>query len=106
EDGGALFVVDQLLPGRVGQGEAWEWQKLQIDLTVRAAGELVLRERLHQSGEELRQVADRAGSGAAASLANAILSASDSRAADVGSWRAALAALHGDGLWLGVSELR
>lgn len=102
ETGGALFFVDQLMPGRVGHGEAWNWDRLQLELTVRVGGELALRERLDQTGEALRAFAELAGSGPAACFANAILIRADSAAP----WREALAALHGDRLWLGVSSLR
>ena len=100
--GGTLFFVDQLTPGRVGHGEAWCWERLQLDLTVRVGGELALRERLDQSGDELRTLAELAGSGPAACFANALLVSTEPAAP----WRPALAALHGDGLWLGVSALR
>lgn len=109
EAGGALYFVDQLMPGRVGHGEAWSWQRLSLELSVRAAGELILRERLNQSGEDLRSLARLCGSGDTACFANAILIAPDLATTDItGSapWRAALEALHGEGLWVGVSALR
>ena len=99
---GALFFVDQLMPGRVAHGEAWAWRRLCLDLVVRLDGELILRERFDQCGEELRGFAQLAGSGDAACFANALLIAGAGEAA----WRAELNALHGDGLWLGVSALR
>ncbi len=102
ESGGSLFFVDQLTPGRVGHGEAWSWERLQLDLTVRIGGELALRERLDQTGDDLRSLAQLAGSGPAACFANALLIASETTSP----WRDALAALHGEGLWLGVSALR
>lgn len=101
-EGGALFFVDQLMPGRVAHGEAWAWDRLVLGLEVRLGGELILRERFDQTGAGLRDLAALAGSGPAACFANAILIAPDDSAA----WRADLAALHGDGLWLGVSALR
>jgi urease accessory protein len=101
EAGGELFFVDQLMPGRVGHGEAWQWEHLQLELTVQVAGELVLRERLDQTGDGLRELARFAGSGTAACFANAIL-ISDADAA----WRTEIAALHRDGVWVGVSALR
>jgi urease accessory protein len=104
EAGGALFFVDQLMPGRVGHGEAWQWERLQLELTVRAAGELVLQERIDQRGEELRAVAGFMGSGPAACFANAILITDD--ASGEPPWQTPLAALHRDGVWLGVSALR
>jgi len=106
ESGGTLFFVDQLMPGRVGHGEAWGWDRLCLELTVRAAGELVLRERLDQSGEALRALAALAGSGPAACFANAILIAPSAAAGGKPPWSAELAALHADGLWVGVSALR
>lgn len=101
--GGALFFVDQLMPGRVAHGEAWLWQQLCLELSVRLDGELILRERLDQSGDELRGLAELSGSGPSACFANAILLA---RPPENETWRSELAALHRDGLWLGVSALR
>jgi urease accessory protein len=104
EAGGALFFVDQLMPGRVGHGEAWQWQRLELDLTVNLGGELILRERFAHSGDDLRELAMLAGSGPAACFANAVLIAVDTRPSEA--WRQDLAALHRDGTWLGVSALR
>lgn len=101
--GGGLFFVDQLMPGRVAHGEAWAWERLRLELSVRLGGELILRERLDQSGGELQALAELAGSGPAACFANAILI---DNAAGETPWRAEVAALHGDGLWMGVSALR
>jgi urease accessory protein len=103
---GALFFVDQLMPGRVGHGERWAWQRLCLELTVRVAGERVLRERLEQSGDELRRVADFAGSGATACFANAILIAPAAARPTDAVWRPQLSVLHRDRLWIGVSALR
>jgi len=105
-DGGALFFVDQLLPGRIAHGEAWSWDRLALDVRVRAAGELVLRERLDQAGLELLELAKLAGSGAEACFANAVLVAPSEPDAAEPAWRGALSALHGHGLWIGVSRLR
>jgi urease accessory protein len=102
ERGGSLFFVDQLQPGRVGHAEAWQWERLCLQLEFRFAGELVLRERLDQSGEELRALAELAGSGPAACFANAVLIG----ATTGDSWLAELRALHRDGLWIGASALR
>jgi urease accessory protein len=102
ESGAALFFVDQLQPGRVGHDEAWQWDRLILELEVRLGGELVLRERLDQSGEELRALAELAGSGPAACFVNALLIA---EGLDDG-WRREIHALHRDGLWVGVSALR
>lgn len=105
--GGALFFVDQLQPGRVGHGEAWQWTRLVLELTVRLDGELIVRERLDQTGEALRALAELAGSGASACFANAILIDPAAVGENPASpWRDSLAALHRDGVWLGVSALR
>lgn len=114
--GGTLLFVDQLMPGRLAhKAEAWAWARLQLELNVRVANELVLRERLDQRGEELRALADLAGSGPSACFANALLvsaapsAALPSSAADSPSsppWRAAVSALHREGIWVGVSALR
>ncbi|HKB58258.1 MAG TPA: urease accessory protein UreD [Lacunisphaera sp.] len=101
--GGALFFVDQLQPGRVAHNEeAWQWDRLCLELTVRLGGELILRERLDQTGDELRALAKLAGSGPAACFANAVLIADEAG----GNWREELSRLHRDGLWVGVSALR
>jgi urease accessory protein len=102
--GGALFFVEQLMPGRVAHGEAWQWERLCLELSVRLNGELILRERLDQSGAELRSLAELASSEPTACFANAVLVAPESNAA--APWLRDLAAVHGDGLWVGVSALR
>ena len=104
EPGGELLYADLLLPGRVAHGEAWVWEKLCLEIDVRLGGELILRERFEQTGAELRALAELAGSGPEACFGNAVLIASGT--GDDPSWLAAVAALHGDGLWLGVSSLR
>lgn len=103
-EGGELFVVDQLMPGRVAHGEAWEWNRLCLETSVRLGGELILRERFEQTGEGLRALAMLTGSGPGACFANAVLIAAE-RPTDA-EWRAAMSALHGEGLWIGVSALR
>ena len=103
---GALFFVDQLMPGRVGHGEAWVWDRLCLELTVRVSGELVLRERLEQTGQQLREMAQFAGSGATACFANAVLIDPASAQRGEAAWLSDVKALHGDGLWFGVSSLR
>ncbi|HTO05155.1 MAG TPA: urease accessory protein UreD [Opitutus sp.] len=101
--GGELFFVDQLMPGRVAHGEAWSWDRLCVEFEVKIDGKLILRERFDQRGEDLRALAELAGSGAAACFVNAVLicDASDREP----SWRADVSALHGEGLWVGVSGL-
>ena len=102
EPGGQVFFVDQLQPGRVGHDEAWRWARLCLELTVRLGGELILRERLDQTGEELRALAELAGSGPAACFVNAVLITDEAG----GAWREELGRLHRDGLWVGGSALR
>jgi len=102
--GGGMFYADLLMPGRIAHGEAWEWEKLCLEIDVRLGGGLILRERLAQSGEELRSLAALAGSGPAACFANAVLVAPVGETDSL--WRKAVEALHGDGLWVGVSPLR
>lgn len=107
EPGGVLFFVDQLVPGRIGHGEAWSWDRLCLELSVRVGDELVLRERLDQRGDELRALAELAGSGPKACFANAVLvDAGSSTGSAAPAWHAELAALHGGGVWVGVSALR
>src|SRR5687768_7224376 len=71
--GGTLLFVDQLMPGRVAHGEVWSWDRLCLELEVKLDGKLILRERLDQRGDELRVLAELAGSGPAACFANAVL---------------------------------
>ncbi len=104
EPGGELFFADLLVPGRVGHGEAWVWDRLCLEIDVRLGGELILRERLAQSGAGLQALAQLAGSGPGACFANAVLIGEAS--ADDAGWPKALAALHGGGLWVGLSRLR
>lgn len=102
--GGELFFTDLLLPGRVAHGETWAWTRLCLETTVRLGGELILRERFEQTGAALGALAMLAGSGPAACFGNAVLIAAG-RATDA-VWQGAVSALHGDGLWIGVSALR
>ncbi len=104
--GGSLFFVDQLTSGRVAHGETWLWDRLCLEITVRLADELILRERFEHSGEALRALAEFTGSGATACFANAILVSPTFAAAPSPSWGSEVYALHGPGLWVGVSELR
>lgn len=107
ERGGGLYFADQLMPGRTGHGEAWEWSRLQLELDVAVAGERVLRERLNQTGAELRALAEWGGSGYADCFANAVLIAPDGWNPDPDPpWRADVDALHRDGVRVGVSALR
>lgn len=103
-DGGQLFFTDLLMPGRVAHGEAWEWNSLCLETSVRLDGELILRERFEQTGASLRALSELAGSGPSACFGNAVLIVTDQPSA--ATWTRELNALHGDGLWLGVSALR
>lgn len=102
--GGAVFFADLHMPGRIAYGEAWEWQRLCLETEVRLGGELILRERFDHAGAELRELAELAGSGPSACFGNVVLIAApgESDAA----WMKAVAELHRDGLWLGISPLR
>jgi urease accessory protein len=103
-EGSTLLFIDQLMPGRLAHGEAWAWDRLVLGLTVRRAGELILRERFDQTGASLRSLAEFAGTGAGSCFANIVLLPPEEEASPV--WRAEIAALHRDGVWLGISRLR
>jgi urease accessory protein len=83
------------------QNEAWVWDRLCLETEVRLGGELILKERFEQSGTGLKELAALAGSGPKACFGNAVLVAGGDAA-----WRSEVASLHGDGVWLGVSDLR
>jgi urease accessory protein len=102
--GGAIFFADLLVSGRVAHGESWGWDRLVLETEIWSGGTLSLRERFDQSGPELQALAVLSGSGPAACFGNAVLIPSQED--DGAAWRSQLAALHGDGLWLGVSRLR
>lgn len=103
--GGGLFFVDQLMPGRLGHEEAWQWKHLVLHTEVRIGGSLALRERLCVSGGELRELAAFFGFGSAGCFANAILIPPESGSAPP-AWLSTLRALHRPDLWVGVSALR
>lgn len=103
-EGGELFFADLLMPGRLARGETWAWDALKLELSLRVGGELLLRERLDQSGEQLKALATLAGSGDGACFANVVMVSP--RLATAGEWRSQLTALHGGGVWVGLSELR
>lgn len=102
--GGEVFFMDLLMPGRVARGETWAWDKLCLELTLRVGGARVLRERLDQSGAEFRALATLAGLGDGACFANFVFVSP--RLKEQGRWSEGLTALHGDGLAAGLSELR
>jgi len=103
-EGSTLLFIDQLMPGRLAHGEAWSWDRLVLGLTVRRAGELVLRERFDQTGASLRSLAEFAGTGPESCFANIVFLPPVDEASPA--WRTEIAALHRDGVWLGVSRLR
>lgn len=103
-NGGAIFYADLLVSGRVAHGEGWGWDRLILENEVTVGETLALRERFDQTGADLKVLAALAGSGPAACFGNAVLIPDRAQADE--SWRRELAALHQDGLWLGVSRLR
>lgn len=103
-EGSTLLFIDQLMPGRLAHGEAWAWDRLVLGLTVRRAGELILRERFDQTGASLRSLAEFAGTGPGSCFANIVFLPPEDEASPA--WRAEIAALHRDGVWLGISRLR
>jgi urease accessory protein len=103
--GGGLFLVDQLMPGRLAHGEAWQWRHLVLGLRVEVDGALILRERWEQSGESLASLADFTGTGSNSCFANAILIVPPLAKATGQDWLAAIRQLHRDGVWVGMSAL-
>jgi urease accessory protein len=103
-EGSTLLFIDQLMPGRLAHGEAWAWDRLVLGLTVRRAGELILRERFDQTGTSLRALAEFSGTGAGSCFANIVFLPPDDIASPT--WRAEISALHRGGVWVGISRLR
>jgi urease accessory protein len=104
EAGAGLLLIDQLMPGRLAHGEAWQWERLVLGLTVRVGGELVLRERFDQTGAALRALSEFHGTGPEACFANLLLVLPAVDTAPV--WRPEVQQLHGGGIWLGMTALR
>ena len=104
EHGGAAFYADLLLPGRVAHGEVWSWAHLVLEVEVRVANQLILRERLDQPAADLHALAVLSGAGEGACFGNAIYISADLKSAP--SWRDALHALQADGVWIGATQLR
>lgn len=98
-----LFFVDALAPGRAGSGERWAWRKLVLALQVRAAGRIILQERLISSGEDLGRMAGFFHT-PYAWFATVIVAAPD-LAADDPIWERARG-LHRESLGCGVTRLR
>jgi urease accessory protein len=103
-EGSTLLFIDQLMPGRLAHGEAWSWDRLVLGLTVRRAGELILRERFDQTGASLRSLAEFAGTGPGSCFANIVFLPPRDEASPA--WRTEIAALNRGGVWLGISRLR
>lgn len=103
EAGAGLLLIDQLMPGRLAHGEAWQWERLVLGLTVRVDGALILRERLDQTGASLQALSEFAGTGPAACFANLTLVLPVAERAPA--WRKEVAELHAVGLWVGVTAL-
>jgi len=105
EPGGAAFYADLLFPGRVAHGETWHWDRLVLDLEVRSAGDLLLRERLDHAAADLHALATLGGSGDTACFGNAVFIAPHLASETNPPWREALHALHRDGVWIGANPL-
>ena len=101
--GGEFFAADLLMPGRIARGETWAWEKLCLELSLRVGDALILQERLDQSGPALKALAELAGAGEGACFANVVFVSP--RLDPAAGWRDALTALHGDGVWAGLSRL-
>ena len=104
EAGAGLLLIDQLMPGRLAHGEAWQWERLVLGLTVQVGGELILRERFDQAGAALHALSEFHGTVAAACFANLLLVLPSVETSPV--WRSEIQALHRSGVWLGVTALR
>ena len=102
-DGGELYYVDALAPGRAGGGELWAWRRLRIGLEVELGGWLLLRERLDCAGAELERLAAFHGA-AEAWLATVVLISAQLNP-EVGLWEQ-VRALAGPGCQLAPTRLR
>jgi len=104
EAGAEFFYGDFLLPGRIARGEAWAWDALCLELNVKIGGELILKERLEQSGESLKRLATWARASEGAAFGNLVVASP--RIQDAATWAAQITALQSDQLSVGVSRLR
>jgi urease accessory protein len=101
---GELLFGDLLMPGRLARGEAWAWEALTLDLTVKRGGRLLLRERFQQTGQALKDLAAMAGMQDGACFAQLVLISP--RLVASGEWRERIGALHTPETWVGLSALR
>ena len=102
-EGAEAYYVDTVAPGRAGRGEIWAWRNLQIGLDVTCGGELVLRERLAESGAGFARSAaffglPEAWFGTAVVLSPRLGSGED--------FRDRVRSLHTGGRWAGATRLR
>jgi urease accessory protein len=104
EAGAEFFYGDFLLPGRIARGEAWAWDALCLELQVKIGGELILKERLEQSGESLKRLATWARAGEGAGFGNLVVASP--RIQDSTTWAPQITALQSNELSIGVSRLR
>lgn len=104
ERGAGVLFADFLLPGRIARGESWAWSRLVLEFELKVGGVQILRERLDQSGAELRGLAELSGMGEGAAFGN-LIAVSDALR-DESRWKDRIAGLHGAGCWVGVSALR
>lgn len=99
-----LFYADLVMPGRLGRGEAWSWDRLVLALRLSVGGDLLLCERWDQSGAEAKGLATLAGREAGACFANLVVVSP--RLKEAGVWTERIRGLHREGCWVGVSALR
>ncbi len=102
-EGGELFWLDTLAPGRVGRGEAWGWRRLHLGLEIVHAGEPVLREKFDGSGGAFARAA--AFYGTPDGWLATLVMLTPRLGADAEVW-SRIRSLHGDGCRLGVTRLR
>ena len=104
EPGAEFFYGEFLLPGRLARGEAWAWAELSLELQVKLGVELILKERLEQSGEGLRRLATWARAGEGASFGSLVVASP--RIQESTTWVAQVNALQSKEISIGVSRLR
>jgi urease accessory protein len=104
DSGAEFFYGDFLLPGRIARGEAWAWDELRLELQVKIGGELVLKERLEQSGAGLKRLATWARAGEGAGFGNLVVASQHIQ--DSATWVTQINALQTNNLSIGVSRVR